>query len=270
MDIKTEKKEAARFLNQKGRRVDLVFFGLILIFVWMAPVFIYSYVAYLVSTLMVGVFGGIDFTQAVAMLLSLIAPALGALLAILFLIFVTSPVMHRFFLFSYRMHRCGVAGRCEFFGGGRREYSKSLSSGFVCVSVMVICMIPPIVAQALAKLMVNSPDKIISALGQGIFVLVILLGIFLGFCVFLLFRPLFLFGYFSAKGETVGASLKKSCKIMKSKGAKNVYKSYIKSFAPSLLLAIPTFLVLFFIDTLPKMITVYHRLCDEIVYGDEI
>ena len=270
MDIKTEKKEAARFLNQKGRRVELVFFGLILIFVWMAPIFIYSYVAYLVSTLMVGVFGGIDFTQTVAMLLSLVAPVGGALLAILFLVLVTCPVMHRFFLFSYRMHRQGVAGRCEFFGGGGREYSRSLSSGFVCVGVMVICMIPPIVAQAVAKIMISSPDKMVSELGCGIFGLVVLLGIFLGFCVFLLFRPLFLFGYFSAKGENVISSLKKSCKIMKTKGARTLYKSYIKSFVPALLLAIPTFLVLFFIDTLPKMIIVYHRLCDELVYGDKI
>ena len=270
MDIKTEKKEAVRFLNQKGRRIDLVFFGLILIFVWMAPVFIYSYVAYLVSTLMVGLVGGVEFTQTVAMLLSLVAPIVGVLLAILFLIFVTFPVMHRFFLFSYRMHRCGVAGRCEFFGGDGCRYLKSLSAGSVCAGVMAICMIPAIVFQAIAKSIVNSSDAIISALGQGIFVFVVLFGVFLGFCVFLLFRPLFLFGYLSAKGETVGESLKKSCKIMKNKGAKSLYKSYIKSFVPSLLLAIPTFLVLFFIDTLPKMITVYHRLGDELVYGDKI
>ena len=43
----------------------------------------------------------------------------------------------------------------------------------------------------------------------------------------------------------------------------------MKSFAPELLLALPTFLVLFFINTLPKMIIVYYKLCDELVYSEK-
>ena len=88
--------------------------------------------------------------------------------------------------------------------------------------------------------------------------------------MFLLFRSLFLFAYFASKGENVGEAIKKSCKIMKTQKAKRYYKSYIKSFLPNLLLALPTFLVLFFIDTLPKMMIVYYKLCDELLYGDKI
>ena len=98
MDIKAEKKEAARFLNQRGRRIDFVFFGLMLIFVWMTPIFLYNYVAYLVCTFVIGFWGHLKFTKLVANLLSAIAPTAGVIVAVLFLIFVTLPVMQRFFL----------------------------------------------------------------------------------------------------------------------------------------------------------------------------
>ncbi len=55
---------------------------------------------------------------------------------------------------------------------------------------------------------------------------------------------------------------------MKTERAKSLYKEYIKTFAPSLLLAIPTVTVLFFIDTLPKMILTYYRLADSLEYGE--
>ena len=268
MDIKAEKKEAARFLNQRGRRIDFVIFGLILIFVGMSPVFLYSYVAYLVSTIVVGIVGDMQFTKLVADLLSSIAPVSGTIIAILFLVFVTLPVMQYFFFFSYRMYRQGVAGKCSYFSGG--SYKSALALGSISSSVLIVSFIPIIFAYDIAKHITKSPDQMIANFGRGIFAFVVILGIVLGFFVFLLFRSLFLFAYFASKGENVGEAIKKSCKIMKTQKAKRYYKSYIKSFLPNLLLALPTFLVLFFIDTLPKMMIVYYKLCDELLYGDKI
>jgi hypothetical protein len=56
---------------------------------------------------------------------------------------------------------------------------------------------------------------------------------------------------------------------MRSPRAKQIYKEYIKAFLPSLLLSVPSVLVLFLIDTLPKMSLVYFEVADEIVYGEQ-
>lgn len=268
MDIKAEKKEAARFLNQRGRRIDFIIFGLILIFAWVSPVFLYNYVAYLVGTLVIGIVGDMQFTKLVADILSAIAPVSGIFIATLFLIFVTLPVMHCFFSFSYRMYRQGIAGKSSFFSG--ISYKKSLVFGSISSGVLIVSFVPVFGACHIAKYITKSSDPLIANLGRGLFIFIVLLGIVLGFCVFLLFRSLFLFAYFSSKGENVGQAIKKSCKIMKTQKAKKYYKSYIKSFLPSLLLALPTILVLFFVDTLPKMMIVYYKLCDELLYGDKI
>ena len=269
MDIKAEKKEAACFLNRRGRRIDFVFFGLLLIFAWMIPVFLFNYVTYLVCTFVIGFWGHLKFTKLVANLLSAVSPAVGVIFAVLSLIFITLPVMHRFFSFSYRMHRQGIAGREGFFCGGE-SYKKSLSKGAVSSGVLILCAVPGILFYNLARLLVKSSDEMISTFAMGIFAFVVMAGIVLGFFVFVLFRPIFLYGYFSAKGEKVDSAIKKSIKIMKTEKAKALYKGYIKSFVLELLLAIPTFLVLFFVDTLPKMTLVYYRLCDELLYGEEI
>ena len=269
MDIKLEKKEAARFLGQRGRRIDLLFFGLILIFVWMAPIFLYNYVAYLVSTILIGVVGDMTFTKTVAEFLSAIAPTVGVLVSVAFLIFVTLPVMHRFFSFSYRMHRQGIAGGYGFFSGGS-SFFKSMCLGSVSSGVLIVCLALPVVCYKIGKLIMNNPNETIAMIGKGLFSFIVILGIALGFCAFLLFRVFFLYGYFSARGEKVGTAIKKSCKIMKTQRAKQLYKSYIKAFVPSLLLALPTFLVWFFVDTLPKMIIVYYKVCDELLYGENI
>ena len=185
MDIKAEKKEAARFLNQRGRRIDFVIFGLILIFVGMSPVFLYSYVAYLVSPIVVGIVGDMQFTKLVADLLSSIAPVSGTIIAILFLVFVTLPVMQYFFFFSYRMYRQGVAGKCSYFSGG--SYKSALALGSISSSVLIVSFIPIIFAYDIAKHITKSPDQMIANFGRGIFAFVVILGIVLGFFVFLLF-----------------------------------------------------------------------------------
>ena len=55
---------------------------------------------------------------------------------------------------------------------------------------------------------------------------------------------------------------------MRTPRAKKIYKEYIRSFLPSLALSVVTILVLFIIDTLPKMMAVYYMVADDIVYGE--
>ena len=98
--------------------------------------------------------------------------------------------------------------------------------------------------------------------------LIVAAGLALGFLVFMLFRPFFLFGYYTARGEKVGAALSKSFKRMRSARAKQIYYAYIKAFLPSLLLSLATLLVLFLIDTLPKMSIVYFDIADDMAYGE--
>ena len=114
-----------------------------------------------------------------------------------------------------------------------------------------------------------SDDRRIAMLVSYLFFLIVAIGLVLGFFVFLLFRPLFLFGYYSARGEKVGKALSKSVKRMRSSRAKQIYKEYINSFVPSLLLSIVTLLVYFFIDTLPKMSMVYFDVADDIIYNEQ-
>ncbi len=268
MNIKTEKREAAAFLNKKGRRVNLVFYGLILIFVTVAPVFLYSYVAYLLSVLVTNVFSEMTFSPTIATLISYSGVFLGALVAAIFIVFVTLPLFHSFFGYSYRMYREGSAGKNRFLRSGEQGYFGLLCAGMISVGVLVISLVPIAVFSVIGNSLAVSVNTMVASIAKGLFLLIMVLGVALGFCVFLLFRPIFLFGYFSARGDNVRLSLKKSRLIMKRKGAKQLYFVYMKSFLPSLCLAVPTFLVLFFVDTLPKMIIVYYRLADELVYGD--
>ena len=121
--------------------------------------------------------------------------------------------MYRFFVYTYRMYRQGIAGNPKFLD--KSGYLKSICMGGVSVGVLLVCFIPIVGLYHFAVYISSSSDEFVSNLGSGIFVFVILIGIFLGFCVFLLFRPLFLYGYFVAKGQNVPTALKSSCKIMK-------------------------------------------------------
>lgn len=268
MNIKTEKKEAAVFLGKKGRRVDFVYWGIIIIFVTIAPVFLFSYTAHLLSVAVVNIFNGMTFHPTLATLISYSGVIIGVVVAALFVIFVTFPIFHSFFGFSYRSYREGAAGRSEFLKGSGQGYFALLRAGFVSVGVLIISLVPVIASIKLGNSLSVSQNTSIAAMAQGMFLFIVALGIALGFCVFLLFRPIFLFGYFSARGENVRSSLKKSVAIMRKKRAKKLYSEYIKAFLPSILLALPTFMVLFFVDTLPKMMIVYYRLSDELVYSE--
>lgn len=268
MNIKAEKKEAAEFLNKKGRRANLVFYGIILIFVVLAPVFLFSYTAYLLSYAVTSIFEGMTFSLTVATLISYSGVILAAILTALFVIFVTLPIFHSFFGYSYRIYREGIAGESAFLQSGEGRYSSLIRAGFISVGVLAFCLLPVAIFSELGNLLASSANTTLASIAKGLFLFIMILGFVLGFCVFLLFRPIFLFGYFSAKGENVRTSIKKSRAVMKRKGAKKLYSEYIKSFLPSLCLAVPTFLVLFFIDTLPKMIIVYYRLSDELVCGE--
>ena len=268
MNIKAEKKDAAVFLGKKGRRADFVFLGIIIIFVTIIPVFLFSYMAYLFSVAVVSIFEGMTFSPPIATLISYSGVILALVLTALFVIFVTFPVFHSFFGFSYRMYREGMAGRSEFLKSPAFGYFGLLRAGAVSVGVLILSLLPVLIFIEIGNYFSVSENSSIAAMAQGLFLFIAILGIVLGFCVFLLFRPIFLFGYFSARGESVRASLKKSRAVMKKKRAKQLYSEYIKAFLPSLLLALPTFLVLFFVDTLPKMMIVYYRLSDELVYSE--
>lgn len=269
MDIKSQKKEAVAFINKHGRRVELVFYGLILVFVAVTPVFLFNYTSYFVSSLIAKIFSGMTFKAIVATLLSAIGPAGGLIVAVLFGVFVTFPVTHAFFRCSYKLYRDGVTDREGLLTKRNGGYFSALRAGFIECGVVFIALLPVIGSVVVSNLLIKRAGEAVASLVIGLFVFIVLASLVLGFCLFLLFKPIFLFGYFSARSENMRSALKKSCKIMKKKESKKLYFAYIKSFLPSLLLALPTFLILFFIDTLPKMIIVYHRLADELVYSDK-
>ncbi len=268
MNIKTEKKDAAVFLGKRGRRVDFVFWGIIIIFVTIAPVFLFSYTAHLLSVAVVNIFAGMTFSPTVATIISYSGVILAFVLTLFLVIFFTFPVFHSFFGFSYRIYREGMGAKNEFSKSPAFGYFGLLRAGFISVGVLIISLIPVFASMKFGNSLVVSGNSSIAAMARGLFLFIIILGIVLGFCVFLLFRPIFLFGYFSARGESVRVSLKKSRAIMKKKSSKKLYSAYIKAFLPSLSLALPTFMVLFFVDTLPKMMIVYYRLSDELVYSE--
>lgn len=269
MDIKAQKKEAVVFLNKRGRRIDLVFYGMILIFATVAPLFFYNYVGYFISSLISTAFGRVSLQQTTAMWLGLIGPIVGAMTAAAFILFISFPAVYFFFQRSYCIYRAGTVENQGLLGGQRGAYWRALSSGFVSGGILLVTMLPVLVFSIVANHLIAGDNEILSSVILGLFVFIVMAGIVVGFCVFLLFKPLFLFGYFSARGQSVRASMSKSLKIMKKPEAKRLYFAYIKSFLPALLLALPTFLLLFFIDTLPKMIIVYHRLSDELVYNEK-
>ena len=103
MNIKQKIKEAAEFLGRRGRRIELIFFGLILVFVFFSPLFFYSYTEYLFAKLT-------DYIATVARLtptqgdgLSLILNVAALCLSILLAIFVTLPIFSCFFIISIKM-----------------------------------------------------------------------------------------------------------------------------------------------------------------------
>ena len=266
-DIKQRKKEAAEFLGRKGRRIEIIFFGLLLVFVTIAPIYLFAYLEYFfyeiadhaIKTMALGVYKG-----AIEISCSIVAGACAILLAI----FLTFPIYACFFGSTYRIYRDGIAGRRKYFALGERGYFGAMGSGAVICGVLAICLAPVIALVQLGEHLAKSDDERVVTLVTYLFFLIVAVGLVLGFLIFLLFRPLFLFAYYSARGEKMTQALSKSVKRMRSPRAKQTYKEYIMAFLPSLLLSLATVLVLFLLDTLPKMTMVYFDIADEMAQGE--
>lgn len=268
IDIKLKKKEAAAFLGSRGRRIEIIFFGLLLVFSTLVPIFLLSYIEYLLLVLAGFISDVAKLSESVLGVLEISASVIAFACAILFAIFVTFPIFACFFGNSYRIYREGIAGDRQYFAFGERGYFGAVSSGSVIFGIFAFCLIPVIVLSQIGMHFAFHEDHRIAMLVSYFLVLIVAAGLALGFLVFMLFRPFFLFGYYTARGEKVGAALSKSIKRMRSARAKQIYKAYIKAFLPSLLLSLATLLVLFLIDTLPKMSIVYFDIADDIAYGE--
>lgn len=269
MNIKSKIKEAAEFLGKRGRRIEFIFFGLILVFVSLMPMFLYSYMEYLFA-----IFA--DYTMDVAGLtveqadgLFTVLNALAFCVAILFAVLVTFPTFYCFFGYSYKLYREGIAGRGRYLDLGERGYLGALGSGAVICGVLAICIAPVIVLVTIGNKLAFVENELVSILVKYVFVVVVAGGLAIGFLIFVLFKPLFLFAYYSARGERTLSAISKSVERMRSPRAKQIYKEYIKAFLPSLLLSVASILVLFLLDTLPKMSIVYFDIADEIIYGEQ-
>ncbi len=269
MNIKLKIKDAAEFLGRKGRRINLIFFGLILVFVTFTPIFIHSYAEYFSYLL-------IDYlleSEIIAPLnektLVHIVYLVAFIFAMIFLILVTCPIYYSFFAYSYQTYRNGIAGKAQFFNISTYGYLNYLSWGIVIFSAFAICFVPLIIMVSCVQRLILSVDDRISTLIEYLFIFIIAAGLVIGFLIFLLLRPLFLFVHYSLRGENFDKAVVLSIRRMRSPRAKRLYKEYIKAFLPSLILSVVTIVVLFLLDTLPKMTLVYFEVADEIVYGEE-
>lgn len=267
--MKALKNEASDFLGKRGRRVEFIFFGLLLIFAALLPIYAYSYIEYLLTFAITRIATVMNFTKELFDGFAIGVLIISVIIAVLVAIFFTSFIYSRFFSYGYVSYREGIAGAPKFFSVGKKGYFKTWRSGILLYGILVLCLLPVIVLVEVGSRFALSQDKRIAALVSYLFVFVIAAGLVLGFLIFLLFRPLFLYGYYLARGKGVKESLALSIKRMRTPRAKRMYKDYIKSFLPSLLLSVVTIMVLFIIDTLPKMTVVYYIVADEIVYGEK-
>lgn len=259
---KQQKNDIVSFLNKKGRRIELVIYSLILLFVVIAPIYIFSYTANLVNYIVALAVSGLKIEGVLLNFLQNSGAIVGSAITLLCVIFISFPVIDFYFKLIYRIYRDGAAGRTLAVGGIEGGYMRSVARGTVFGVSIFCCAMPFIILTEIATRFAGHSDERIAVLASYLFFFVFALGVALGFLVFMLFRPLFLFGYYAARGKKVGESLSLSVKAMRTPLAKAMYKDYIKYFIPYLLLAIPTLFVLFLIDTLPKMMIAYYRMAE--------
>ena len=292
--MKLKKKEATEFLNKRGRRIELILCGLVLVFTAIAPIFIYSYVSELVFWGTDLIADALEMGKKAEEALGIFARVVGWIMAVAFVVFVTCPTYSSYFGFSYKLYRNGMAGNGVRFPE-KKAYIHELLNGGVIFGALLVSFIPIALLIDLGNLALDAiskkpfinkliemidneevrksisniitDEKLVSSM-EAMFFILVLVGLVLSFLVFLLFKPLFLVGYFTARGSNAKEAVKMSVEKMRTPSAKSAYKAYIKSFLPALLLSLVSLLTLFFADTLPKMTTVYFRVADEIVYGE--
>ena len=269
MNIKQKIKEAAEFLGRRGRRIELIFFGLILVFVFFSPLFFYSYTEYLFAWLTEYIVESAHLTPTLGEGLLSVFDIAALCLAILLAIFVTLPIFSCFFGYAYRLYREGIAGGKRYLSFGKRGYFGAIGSGAVICGVFALCLAPVVTFVTLGNQLVFSEDERIVILVKYLFIFAIAAGLVLEFLIFMLFRPFFLFVYYISRGEKVIRAVAESVRRMRSPRAKQIYMGYIKAFLPSLLLSLASVLVIFLIDTLPKMSIVYFEVANEIIYGEQ-
>lgn len=266
--MKALKNEASNFLGKRGRRVGFIFFGLLMIFATLLPFYAFVYFEYLMKLFISSVAKTKGFSVEFFNSLAIVASIISGALALLIVIFFTSFVYQRFFSYVYRSYREGIAGEPRFFSVDKKGYFHAQRHGLLLCGIFALCLAPVIVLIEIGTHFALSADKRVASLVSYLFVFVIAAGLVLGFLIFLLFRPLFLLGYYSARGKSLKESLSLSIERMRTPRAKKIYKEYIRSFLPSLALSVVTILVLFIIDTLPKMMVVYYMVADDLVYGN--
>ena len=269
INLKQKQQEAAEFLGKKGRRIEIIFFGLLLVFVTVLPIYLFLYLDYFISIIVEKALAPQALEGSLKNAAELVAPIISGLAAIIFVIFLTCPVYACFFRHSYKIYREGIAGKSKYFDLGPHGYFGSLKSGAAAFGIFALCLAPVVIfVEVGMKLAASSNEKLVNVINYT-FVCIIALGLVLGFLIFLLFKPFFLFGYYTARGKSARDALKESKIRMRSPRAKKIYMAYIKAFIPSLLLSVVMVLVFFLLDTLPKMSIVYFDIADEIIYGEQ-
>ena len=108
--IKQRKREAAEFLGRKGRRIEIIFFGLLLVFVTFVPIYIYYCTEELFSALVNYICNTASLTADVKHYMTVGSVCLTVLLIVIFAIFISFPAYAQFFSHSYRIYRDSVAG----------------------------------------------------------------------------------------------------------------------------------------------------------------
>lgn len=254
--MKSLKKEATDFLNKRGRRVKMIFYGLLLVFVSIAPVLFYHYSKYLMS---VAISYAVELTKLITAAVSVTALA-GA---IILFVLLGLPVISNYFDFSYKIYREGALGKPLYLPCAKR-YFKSLLYGLSIFACIAATASPLLIVIALIRPFAFHSNELIANLVSYLFVFAVVGGLALSFGVFLLLKPFFMICYYFSKGESVGRAFVMSVRAMKPKSAKRRYNAYIKSFLPALLLSLLSLLTLFLVDTLPKMTLVYYRIAEEI------
>lgn len=270
--IKQRKREAAEFLGRKGRRIEIIFFGLLLVFVTFVPIYIYYCTEELFAALVNYICNTAKLTAEVRGYIDIGATCLTVLIISLFAIFVSFPAYAQFFSYSYKVYRDSVAGAPKYFSFGKGGYGRAIVSGFFIALAFALCLAPVIAIFNVGLYVISLTEekiKILSMILNYAFPIFIVIGLLIGFFVFLLFYPFFLFPYYVAREKNAFRAIGLSVRQMRKKSAKKLYWRYIGGFLPSIILSLITILVLFLIDTMPKMSMVYFDVAEDIVAAEK-
>ena len=270
--MRQRKREAAEFLDKRGRRIEIIFFGLLLVFVTFTPIYFYYCFDELFQILTKFICRTNNFSEQIGKIIEIGLNCVSICLIAIFVLLVTLPVYSSFFTHSYKIYRNSIAGQPKYFSFRPKDYFSSILSGFFIALTLAICLAPVMTIFNVALYFTGFTEGVMGVVGQIIkysFPIFIVIGLVIGFIIFLLFYPFFLFPYFVAKGRNAFYAIGMSVRYMLTKRGVRLYLSYIVSFLPSLLLSLITILVLFLIDTLPKMSIVYFDVAEDIVYGNE-